>query len=1266
LSGTAPPPRAGPIPTALTDPMRPLRSLVVLLLLLAPAALAAQVGVTTDIIRGRVTGPGGVPVVQARVEVTSLESEITRTATTDDQGRYTLTFPDGGGRYRVRVARAGFADAVSTVAREADEDVLVANVQLGESPLALEGIEVVARRGPPPGRGETASQERTLSGDAINRLPLENTDAASIAALAPGVVSVAQGDSLDQRGGFSVAGQRASQNQVTLDGASFASALTGGQAGGGSPLGIPQEGTRATQVVTATYDVSRGQFSGGQVAITTRGGNNNLSGSFNYQLRDPFLQGNAGVSPLSGSFTQNRISGGMGGPLVRDKLFYYLSGTFQRRSDDLFALTPSNPAVLEALGVSGDSVTRFLGILGSQYGLGGVGQTGAYQRTGDALSLLGRVDYTLSERHSLMLRGNLSRYDQDSTRIGFLELKQSGGETGSTGGGGMATLTSRFGDGWINELRVSANEDRRDLTPYAEIPEGRVRVTSLLEDGSQGVSQLAFGGDRSLPTTTRERTLEASDELSLLWRDTHRIKVGGLVNYNAFEQRLANNFLGSFTFNSLEDFAAGRAASFTRSLTERSSEGSGVNAALYLGDTWRPVQKLQLTYGLRLEGSRFGGVPEYNPEVETLFGQRTDRIPSEVHVSPRAGFTLRLNEQGAPARIIRGGVGEFRGRAPFSLYAGAIDQTGLARGESQLVCVGAGVPAPDWSAYLADPSSVPTACADGGAGGPLESGRRPTVTTFDDGFGAPRSWRGSLGFQAQLRPGINATADVSYVRGVNLFGVRDLNLAAEPAFRLASEGGRPVYVGPGSIVPATGEVSFLGSRVHPEYGNVFAVNSDLESETQQLTLGLNGALQRRLFFGGSYTLMRARDQSSFSSGSAQQGFSSAPTAGDPNRPGWATSDLERRHSFTLQAGLPIRQSFEVTLIGRLSSGQAFTPMVGGDVNGDGSRNDVAFVFDPASAPDTALAAGMSRVLASVPGGVRECLRAQTGQVAERNSCRGPWTRSLDLRATYRPNLPQLGLGRRLSLSLDASNVPAGLDLLLHGEGDLRGWGDGGRGRLDETLLYPRGFDAASQRFRYQVNESFGQQRERRFAVGSPFQVQFSGRLQVGRVQGGGGGLAGIGFGGGGGGGGGRPGGGGPGGFGGQPGPDGRRTIDADEILERVLPNPVPLILSLRDTLGISEEQAARIQAVSDSLEARNEPVEREVRSAVEAANTATGAAAEPGAIFQRIGPHVNTGRRNVQNALEEVRKILTPEQWRKVPAALRNPFQGGFGGPRGF
>src|SRR6185503_15310107 len=105
----------------------------------------------------------------------------------------------------------------------------------------------------------------------------------------------------------------------------------------------------------------------------------------------------------------------------------------------------------------------------------------------------------------------------------------------------------------------------------------------------------------------------------------------------------------------------------------------------------------QFTYGLRLEASSFDGQPTYNAAVDSSFGRRTDVIPSEVHLSPRAGFSWRLSETGAALKLVRGGFGEFRGRAPFSLFASATDQTGLLDSERQLVCIGPAVPTPDWA-----------------------------------------------------------------------------------------------------------------------------------------------------------------------------------------------------------------------------------------------------------------------------------------------------------------------------------------------------------------------------------------------------------------------------------------------------------------------------------------------------------------------------------------------------------------------------------------
>ncbi|HEV7590170.1 MAG TPA: Spy/CpxP family protein refolding chaperone, partial [Longimicrobium sp.] len=246
---------------------------------------------------------------------------------------------------------------------------------------------------------------------------------------------------------------------------------------------------------------------------------------------------------------------------------------------------------------------------------------------------------------------------------------------------------------------------------------------------------------------------------------------------------------------------------------------------------------------------------------------------------------------------------------------------------------------------------------------------------------------------------------------------------------------------------------------------------------------------------------------------------------------------------------------------------------------------------------------------------------------------------------------------------------AGLDLFLHGGGDLHGWGQ--FSRPDNVLLYPVGFDPVAQAYRYRVNEGFGQSRVSRTAQGSPFGVQLSARVTFGAAPQGGG-LLGIAFGGGGGPGGGGGGGGGGGFRGGGDregpggGPGGGRP-DASQFVDRLLPQPLDALLLLADTLKLTEEQIARLRVVNDSLKAKNAPIRAELAREITAAFTAqqAGAAqADPGEVFRRVGPRLNEGRQNVQKALDAAQHILTPEQWRQVPAALRNSVRQSFGPPR--
>ena len=1222
-----------------------------------PRPAGAQLGATTDIITGTVVGPDGVPLAGVQLLVTSVETGITRTKTTNDRGQYTLLFPDGGGQYQVVTRFIGMAAQEMMLARIADEDRLVANFTLSPAPTRLSTVTTRAPL-PRPRAGENerptpGSTGRTLSGEQLTRLPIDPSDPNAIALLAPGVTGIEESDSTP--GGFSVAGQRPDQNQITLDGLTFED---------GS---VPQEAVRTTRVVTSTYDVARGQFTGGLVQSTTRGGTNDLAGSFSYSLRDPRLQWSdesEDVTAFQQGYTQHQLSGGFGGPVIENRLFYYGSLQLRRRTNPLQSLLGADDVTLGRLGAHPDSVARFLDLLPS-YGLPASIAGVPDDQSNDNLSGVLRVDYQVNENHSVMVRGNIQGSLRAGSRTGALVVPSYGGEESGSGGGIMASLSSVMGQ-FLNEGRVFYSTASRSGDPYLVLPAGRVRVSSEGTGGGISASTLGFGGNPGLPSVGANTQMELTNELSLLGIGGHRYKLGGLLNYTSFSAASTNNQYGTFAFNSLEDFAANTPASFTRTLTTRERDGAAVNSAIYIGDTWRKSRAIQLTYGLRFEHSVFLDRPEYNPQVEQLFGRRTDKLPSDFRISPRAGFTWILGaatagagQPGAAGRggrggrgragsgtpgpsggagpiVIRGGVGEFRGRTPTQLFASAIDATGLPSGEQQIVCIGNAVPMPDWQAYLLDPGSIPGQCADGGTGAPVAE-RRPNVTVFDPDFASPRAWRASLGVSRRLSQRFSVNADVTYALGTSLYGTRDLNLRPEPVFTLASENGRPVYVPASSIVPRTGVTSVLASRQHPQLAQVVEANSLLNSRTAQISLGINGIASRGFLWNASYTFARSIDQTSFAPGGSggwggRGGFGfgtgSGTTGGDPNSVEWGTSDLERRHSVRGSLNWFARPWLDVTSIFRLTSGQPFTPRVGGDINGDGSRNDRAFVFDPADAPDEAIADGITRLLESAPGPVRECIAEQLGQIAGRNSCASGWTPGVDLQLNLRPDLGGR-LGRRLTMMVSFINPLAGADRILHGSRGLRGWGQ--PNRPDATLLSVRGFDPVEARYIYEVNERFGDSRGARTALRNPFQLGIQARLQVGpdrqrqRLLGG---LAALG----------RRG--------------GAGALDARAMVERVAPDPVFPILELRDSIGLSVEQVAALEAIGDSLSVTLDSVIASVQATMDSATAAGGSLTT---LFPRIQPRLQAVREQYLGALREAERVLTPEQWRRLPRDLRNP-----------
>jgi hypothetical protein len=489
---------------------------------------------------------------------------------------------------------------------------------------------------------------------------------------------------------------------------------------------------------------------------------------------------------------------------------------------------------------------------------------------------------------------------------------------------------------------------------------------------------------------------------------------------------------------------------------------------------------LSLTYGVRMDASRFGSAPDYNPTVEQVFGLRNDRVPNPIALSPRVGFSKTFGEapqitfgegfQRGPRQRIAGGLGIFQGSPAQSLVNRLISNTGLPSAIQQLTCVGDAAPIPDWERYRLDPSSVPNACADGTVGS-VFSNSQPGVTLVDPNYQASRRLSADLNWQGWvLRNRFNLSVAGSYALNLDQQGEIDLNFAPTMRFALGSEGGRPVYVAPTSIVPATGSIATGDARVSQSFSRVTFINSGLRSDSKQLVFRVSPtAFNSKFTWNASYTRSWNRR--------LIQGFSS--TVGNPLDREWGANDLNAKHQVQLGINYNLLNTFRLNWTVSARSGVPITPRISGDVNGDGYSNDRAFVFDPAHTADSSLAAQMRQLLDDGSPIARSCLRRQLGQLSKLASCSGPWVLSGNNAINISVNPQKMRMPQRAQLRFQLSNPLGGLDLLTHGSGNARGWGQ--TTSPDQTLLYVRGFDPETNRFKYEVNQRFGSTRPQQSA-----------------------------------------------------------------------------------------------------------------------------------------------------------------------------------------
>jgi hypothetical protein len=1025
---------------------------VMLLLLGSAAAAHAQNATTTGQIRGRVTDQAGAPVASASVIARNTETGAERGAITDKDGVYVIRLLQVG-TYNLRTSMLGFANKEMPGVRVTLGNTSTANLQLSPQAVELGAINVSSQR--PVVDAAHAAVVQSVSRQEIENLPVLGRDFTDFINLS-GLVAPDPGATTG--GQFSIAGQRASQTNLQIDGVDANNNFFGENRGGSRiPFVFSLESIQEFQVITNGYDVEYGNYSGGIVNVITRGGTNKLRGTVYGNYRSDALTSRGFLDTLKlANFEVQHGEASLSGPIIRDKAFFNFSAEAERRREPQIPLQLSSyqPGGARENADVAAEIQRFWTALESKYGVTNAASGyQPFQTSNDAITLFGRIDWNVSQKHHLSVRHNFSAYNNDHEFDDNFDFQF---------GASRAERIQSHSNSFVTELQSVFNEKMFNVARFQWSNESRPRLGGNIRPAlavtlSNG-DVIAYGGTFvGFNNDMHERKFQLIDNFTRVF-DSHTVKLGvnGIFthNFNSFLPAVSaacgargSQGAGIYCFSDVASFEQQKPSAYRFNVLQGTdnpvpqSDFDVAEYAIYAQDEWRASEKLTVTAGIRHDRESFSTKPGRVIDVERAFGFETGNAPTDNNnISPR--ISLAYDVLGNGSTVARAGAGYFFGRVPYVLGGNVI---GSENPIFNLTCTGnplTGDPtAPpsltDYANWSPTGTDNPTNCA--GTGG--FSGV-PTYTIWSKDFNYPETFKANVGFEKQFGRARLST-DFIYSRSTNLYTVRNLNL--RPAqFQMEGEGNRNVYTPASLFSPSAANTE--GSRIFSTLGNVFVNYNDGRAEAKIATIEGDYKLTDNISLRGSYTYTRAFDNSSYSCCEASAGFSNPEVgARGPNDIGsfgdtdgsWGPSGFSRDHTIILSGFTTLPLGIQLAANFRMQSGRPYTPEISGDINGDGvSFNDRPFIFAVNDLPVSSTGANADsararygRVLAA-----NECLSKYVGEIVPRGTCRTPWTNSLDMRLTK--NFSTLR-GQHAEVQLDLFNVLNGVGSLFCDKDEAR-------------------------------------------------------------------------------------------------------------------------------------------------------------------------------------------------------------------------------------
>ncbi|MFL6253451.1 MAG: TonB-dependent receptor domain-containing protein, partial [Pyrinomonadaceae bacterium] len=704
------------------------------MMLTAGASYArAQQAVTYATIGGRVEDANGAALPGVSIKATNIETNQNRTSTTDEEGRYRLAYLVVG-TYQLRVEKAGFATLT--------KQLTLTIGQALEVPLVLhvagvaESVEVTGADVPLVETARTQLAE-TIVPKEIDTLPLNGRNYLDLAALTPGVTRT--NPVANQRfpetsavpgTGLSITGQHFINNGFVVDGLSAnddAADLAG--------TFYSQEVIREFEVITAGGIAEFGRAAGGVVNIVTRSGTNDFKGRVYGFLRNQRLDARNPLSPSKEPFTQAQYGASFGGPLKRDRSFFF--SNFERtRLDNVVAVTVT-PAAVAAVNARLDRV-----------GFAGARVTTGLVPTGfDTTNFLFRLDQQAGKTSQLTARYNL--YDIES-----FNARNVGGLNAVSRGTGLEdrdqtvalSLATTLSDRALNEARFQHTRSRL-AAPVNDEAGPAVNIAGVAN----------FGAATFSPTARDLDTFELVDNVSTE-RGAHSLKVGANLLLDRVNITFPGALQGVYTFSSLANFQAGRYATFQQAFGQATQSQSNPNVGLFAQDAWKPRHDLTLNLGLRYD-------------VQLL--PRPVRTDAD-NFAPRAGLAYSPDFLGRDHRtVLRASYGIFFDRLPLRATSNALQRDGSKYRLAVLPFGAAGAPA--------FPSRLEA----------FPEGLLVSVMTIDPRVRSAYSQQASLQVERELSGAISFSVGYLHVRGEHIILSRNVNVPRFPASAGVFNLGRP-------------------------------------------------------------------------------------------------------------------------------------------------------------------------------------------------------------------------------------------------------------------------------------------------------------------------------------------------------------------------------------------------------------------------------------------------------------------------------------------